>query len=100
MTDAKTTTTTAQNRLHRQIDFEPFSKPCTKCGQTIGYNGREVCKVLIRVVRLSPKRACLLFQELRFDGKPYHEWCLCCDLCSVSIAGKLVKKKDDKIICE
>ena len=50
MTDAKTTTTpTARNRLHRQIDFEPFSKPCTKCGQTIGYNGREVCKVLIRI---------------------------------------------------
>lgn len=26
-------------------DFEPFSKPCEKCGKTIGYNGKEVCKV-------------------------------------------------------
>ena len=48
MTDATTTPTTAPNRHHHQIDFEPFSKPCTKCGQTIGYNGREVCKVVIR----------------------------------------------------
>ena len=100
MTDAKTTTTTAQNRLHRQIDFEPFSKPCTKCGQTIGYNGREVCKVLIRISLYQFAYRAFSIQELRFDGKPYHEWCLCCDLCSVSIAGKLVKKKDDKIICE
>jgi len=59
-----------------------FCKPCEKCGQIIGYNGKEVCK------------------ELRFDGKPYHEWCLTCDMCKVSIAGKLVKKKDNKIICE
>ena len=26
-------------------DFEPFSKPCYACGETIGYNGKEVCKV-------------------------------------------------------
>lgn len=26
-------------------DFEPFSKPCERCGKTIGYNGKEVCKV-------------------------------------------------------
>ena len=25
-------------------NFEPFSKPCEKCGETIGYNGKEVCK--------------------------------------------------------
>ncbi|CBY08282.1 unnamed protein product [Oikopleura dioica] len=65
-----------------EVCFEPFSKPCAKCKETIGYNGKEVCK------------------ELRFDGKPYHEWCLTCDICNVSIAGKLVKKKDSKIICE
>ena len=29
----------------RTEDFEPFSKPCTKCNKIIGYNGKEVCKV-------------------------------------------------------
>ena len=66
MTDAKTTTTTAQNRLHRQIDFEPFSKPCTKCGQTIGYNGREVCKVLIRCRSIITKTCLLAFLGAAF----------------------------------
>ena len=27
------------------VQFEPFSKPCTKCNKIIGYNGKEVCKV-------------------------------------------------------
>ena len=29
------------------VQFEPFSKPCTKCNKIIGYNGKEVCKVSV-----------------------------------------------------
>ena len=34
-----------ETRRSDLVQFEPFSKPCTKCNKIIGYNGKEVCKV-------------------------------------------------------
>ena len=36
------------------VQFEPFSKPCTKCNKIIGYNGKEVCKVSYFLSSLTP----------------------------------------------